>query len=477
MMINCSGFFRKTWFCFTGLWLSTTASPADAQSPERLYQRHCMNCHGVDLRGGRADSLLNDQWVAPKQDRESFIEIILKGMPEQAMPGFGATLTEKQAGQLADYLFEQRQQPARPAYDLGPSNVGGETISTRHHTFRLQELATGLEIPWALAFLPDGRMLITDMNGDLRVYQNGSLREKPVTGLPSTPPYVEGGLMDVAVGPDFAETGWVYVAYADLNEENQAMTRVIRAKLDRENHWSGTQVIWEVPQRFYSSSGSHFGVRILFHGGYLYLCIGDRHDRWNAQEIGDPRGKVHRILPDGAVPADNPFAENPEAHPSIWTLGHRNPQGLVTDPRSGAIYLVEHGPYGGDEVNRLVPGGNYGWPAVTHGREYSGAIITEETERPGMESPLTHWTPSIAPGGAAFSPGGPFPHWRGDLFVSSLVEGNLRRLRFSHEGELLEEEILITGLQRTREVAIGPDGHIYLTAERPGRILRLTPAE
>jgi glucose/arabinose dehydrogenase len=396
-------------------------------------------------------------------------------MPEQAMPAFAEALTEKEAADLVNYILRQREEAEnQPAVEI--PRVDGEVFESKHHKFRVEELTDQLEIPWALAFLPDGRMLVTDMVGELRVLRDGNLLEEPVSGLPPTPPYVEGGLMDVAVPPDYAETGWIYLAYAHALENGQVMTRVIRGKLDAENRWSGTEAIWEVPEEFYSSAGSHFGVRILFHRGYLFLCIGDRHDRWNAQDLSDPRGKTHRLMPDGNTPADNPFVEDPGAYQTIWTWGHRNPQGLNVDPRTGEIYLVEHGPYGGDEVNRLVAGGNYGWPEVTHGREYSGAMITPDTERPGMESPLTHWTPSIAPGGSAFAPGGAsFPDWRGDLFVSSLVEGNLRRLRFSLEGELLEEEIVVDNLRRTREVAVGPNGFIYVTAERPGRVLRLVP--
>lgn len=445
-------------------------------SVEHIYRQYCMSCHGTDLRGGLAASLLDDEWVAASEQISDLIEVIADGIPKQAMPAYRETFDDATLAALAEFILVSREsadEMPSPIPELPPEV---KVHQSQYHHFKVQTLTDDLIKPWALAFLSDGRMLVTDMaEGALRVLNNGQLLPDAVSGLPPIPPYGEGGLMDVEVHPNFADNGWVYLAYAH-QKENAAMTRVIRGRIGKENRWQDTEVVWETEHKFYSRSGSHFGVRLLFHDDYLYLCIGDRHQRWRAQDPEDPAGAVHRFSPDGNVPKDNPRIEEKTAYPTLWSWGHRNPQGLVTNPESGAIFLVEHGPYGGDEVNLLEPGKNYGWPEVTHGREYSGRMITQDTQRPGMESPLTHWTPSIAPGGAAFSSGDPFPQWRGDLFVSSLIEGNLRRLRFSKTGDLTEEEIVLDGLRRTREVAVGPDGLLYLTAERPGRILRLIPS-
>lgn len=349
---------------------------------------------------------------------------------------------------------------------------------TQAAAFRAETFATGLANPWGIAFLPDGRALLTERPGGLRLLgRDGSVSPR----LPGTPEVVaqgQGGLLGIALAPDFSTSREVWLCGSGA-ASGGALTRLWSARLSADaSRLEGLRTVLDAgpPQ---ARATHHFGCRVAFGpDGHVYLSTGDRNqDRMRAQRLDDLAGKVLRIARDGSIPRDNPFAGRADARPEIWSYGHRNPQGLAFQPGTGRLFLSEFGPRGGDEINVVLPGRNYGWPVVTHGREYWGGTISRETSRPGMEDPAFVWTPSVSPSGIAFYDGAAFPGWRGNLFVAALNTPGLVRLTV--EGDrVLAEERLLWGRTRFRDVAVGPDGFLYIvTDEREGRVLRLAPAE
>jgi glucose/arabinose dehydrogenase len=348
-------------------------------------------------------------------------------------------------------------------------------IQTERHVVRVVTLVQGLEHPWALAFLPDGRWLVTERPGRLRVVKDGVLDPVPVAGVPPVWAVGQGGLLDVAVHPRYAETGWIYLSYAGPGPGG-ASTEVARGRL-RGSRLEDVAVIFRMQPK--TGAGQHFGSRLVFdRAGLLYVTLGERGQRDRAQRLDDHLGKIVRLHDDGRVPTDNPFAGRPGARPEIWSYGNRNVQGAALHPVTGELWAHEHGPQGGDEVNVIRAGVNYGWPVATHGREYgSGQPIGEGTQKAGMASPLHVWVPtSIAPSGMAFYTGDRFPGWRGNLFVGALASRMLVRLELDGERVVREERMLPDVLGRIRDVRIGPDGLLYLVTDaRNGVVARLEP--
>lgn len=346
----------------------------------------------------------------------------------------------------------------------------------------VQTVASGLENPWGLAFLPDGRMLVTERAGRLRIVSRNGTVSSPVIGVPPVLASGQGGLLDVALAPDFDATRLVYLSYAEPRE-GASGTSVARGRLmeDAGNaRLENVEVIFR-QQPAVSGSG-HYGSRLVFgRDGTLFVTLGERQtQRARAQDLSTHLGKVVRILPDGGVPDDNPFARMPGARPEIWSYGHRNPQGAALDPVTGRLWTVEHGPRGGDELNHPEAGKNYGWPVISYGREYAGGSIGEGTARPGMEQPVKYWDPSVSPSGLAFYTGTLLPGWKGSLFTGALSGARLIRLRLNPAGErVVEEEPLLTELrERIRDVRQGPDGALWLLTDSPnGRVLRVAPAD
>jgi aldose sugar dehydrogenase len=364
----------------------------------------------------------------------------------------------------------------------GSATAQTPTSASEKHSFRVVTLTAGLENPWGLAFLPDGRMLVTERPGRLRIIAaDGSLDPQPVRGLPPIAAVGQGGLLDVALHPDYAKNGWLYLSYAGparTGERGQG-TEVLRARLDG-GALKDIQVIFRMQPK--TTTAYHFGSRLVFdRQGLLYITLGDRGDMDRAQKLDDHAGSVIRLHDDGRVPADNPFVGKPGVKPEKFTLGNRNMQGAALHPVTGELWTHEHGPQGGDEVNVMRAGRNYGWPVITYGRNYvTGTQIGEGTAKAGMEQPLLYWVPSIAPSGMAFYTGSRFPQWKGNLFVGALAGQKLMRIELDGERVLHQEALLAAPGQRVgriRDVRQGPDGLLYLlTDDTNGKLQRLEPA-
>ncbi len=351
-----------------------------------------------------------------------------------------------------------------------------QVIRSKDHEFRVVKLVEGLEHPWGLAFLPDGRKLVTERPGRLRIVaKDGKIESQPVAGLPAIAATGQGGLLDVALHPRFSENGLVYLSYSARGAGGVG-TEVARGRLAG-GALEDVRVIFSQSPK--SGGGRHFGSRLVFdREGYLYITQGDRGEQERAQKPDDHAGSVIRLHDDGRVPADNPFRGKPGWKPEKYTLGNRNMQGAALHPRTGRLWTHEHGPQGGDEINVIRAGANYGWPVITYGVNYGiGTRIGEGTHKAGMEQPLYTWVPSIAPSGMAFYTGDKFPRWRGDLFVGALRDQMLVRLKLDGEKVVSEERMLKDVLGRIRDVRDGPDGFLYLlNDERRGVLARLEPA-
>jgi glucose/arabinose dehydrogenase len=354
--------------------------------------------------------------------------------------------------------------------------ASAQTFTSERHEFRVTTVARGLVHPWSLAFLPNGDMLVTERVGRLRIIRNGELRPMPVAGVPEVALGGQGGLLDIALHPKFAENRLIYLSYAAAGEGGSG-TEVARAHLIDDELVDLERILDVRPK---SIGGRHFGSRLLFgRDGYLYVTAGERASRDRAQNLGDLAGSIMRITDDGGVPPDNPFVGRADARPEIYTYGNRNPQGLAMHPETGQIWEAEHGPKGGDEINILVAGTNYGWPVITYGGSYSGAEIGEGTAKAGMAQPARHWgVPAISPSGMAFYTGGDFPSWRDNMFLGALSGRMLIRLVLDGTEIVHEERLLEDFGERIRDVRQGPDGSLYLLTDSPkGRLLRLDPIQ
>ena len=348
-------------------------------------------------------------------------------------------------------------------------------VSSQDYIINVEILVEGLNHPWSLAFLPDGNMLVTERVGTLRLIQNDKLVSEPVSGLPPIEQHGQGGLMDVVVHPDFKTNHLIYLAYAGEADEGLS-TEVLRGKLV-DDRLEDVEVIFAANGK--TSGGRHFGGRLLFDNeGKLFITLGDRGQRNPSQDLASHTGSLIRINDDGSIPKDNPFLNDKNAQPEIYSYGHRNIQGIALKPETNIVWTHEHGPQGGDEINIIQAGNNYGWPVITYGKNYViGTRIGEGTHKEGMEQPLYYWTPSIAPSGMMFYTGDEFPLWKGNLFVGSLKFGLLVRLVIEDDEVVHEERLLKNKFGRIRDVRQGPDGAIYLlTDDSRGSVLRLSNA-
>lgn len=443
------------------------------------YQELCSNCHGDKMQGGQAGSLLDDVWTVGG-DEASIERSLRTGFPEKGMPAWGAAIPEKEIRAMVIYILEQRAlfkagqiQFVKPADQV--------TAKSQLHDYQVSTWVGDLKEPYSLAFLTPDLAIMTEKRGHAYLIEKGRLAARPLIGLPLVDTTGQAGLFDVVAHPDYAKNGWVYFAFSDPQRnargEAVSLTRIVRGKVNaKDGALVDQETIYQPKAEHYVKAGGvHFGGRMVFdRQGFLYLTIGERGGKMVAQDLALPVGKVHRLHDDGRVPADNPFASNPQALATIWSYGHRNPQGLALDPVSGGLYSTEHGPRGGDELNLVERGRNYGWPVITYGMEYNGSAMTDLTHKEGMEQPLTYWVPSLAVCGVNFYTGDLFPKWKNHLFLATLAAQELRRIEV-RGGKFVAQETIFKDLGRIRHVIGGPDGALYVLL--PERIARLAPAE
>ncbi len=487
-----------------------------------LWTAQCAGCHGNDSAGGRAPSLFDQKWLDSTTD-ERIANSIKNGVPNTEMEGFKASLTDEQIFQLIAHIRTQTGAPLRPRAQFNES-PNGTVIKSAKQTFKVELVADGLMTPWGMSFLPDGRLLVTERDGRLQIVDKGKLTL--VTGTPKAHVQQDGGYLDVEVHPQYARNGWIYLAYVEDQPGYVApppapappapdpaapapagagrgggrggqvfvpsMTVVVRGKIDKNNQWTSEQTIFRAPATLYTTSGAHYGSRLLFDKeNHLFFTLGERNGNNPnyAQDLTSPLGKVHRFNDDGTVPKDNPFVNTPGAVGSIWTYGHRNPEGLAWDPVTGALWESEHGPNSADEVNVLIKGHNYGWNLVS-----KQGPPQYKLSAPDMDDPVVYYTPTFAPAGIAFYTGDKYPGWKNtSLFVCGLAGQALRRLDVKGN-TVTSQEIVFDQFGRVRDIVQGPDGYFYvavqnptgvpnpaggnisLSASTPGRIIRLVPA-
>ncbi len=442
------------------------------RSPAAIYSASCASCHGANHQGGNASSLADKVWAYGSSDQDIFRNI-KQGITTMGMPAYGETFSDEEIRSLVSWLREQektaRAQPQQRA----------TVEKTRLHTYRIETVAEGLREPWSIAWLPDGRALITEKVGRLRILKDGKLLSEPVRDIPESRPHGQGGLMAVAIDPQYEKEPWIYLGYTHVSprDPRRFMTRIVRGQLSEDNRWTEQQVIWEAQPEHYYSAGVHFGTRIVFdREGLLYFSIGDRGSMDHAQDLARPNGKHHRIHRDGSIPRSNPFVGRPGVYESIFSYGNRNPQGLAIHPETDQLWSTEHGPMGGDELNLIEAGKNYGWPVITYGINYNGRPISAIQKKEGMEQPVVQWTPSPAMCGLAFYTGERFEKWNGDLLAGALKFEEIKRLRL-RDNKVVEEEVILKNHGRVRDVNVGPDGYIYVCLNRPDKVVRLVPAD
>ncbi len=412
---------------------------------------------------------------------------IRNGNADAGMPAFGSRLSDPEIREIVAMVRTLAgRAKGRPATRATPVVDG--VVRSEKQVFRIETLTDALETPWGMAVLPDGRVLVTERPGRLRLIEGGRLQPTPIRGVPAVWTRQDGGLFDVEAHPRFAENRWIYLSYAEPGGDDRSMTAIVRARLD------GDALADLVPiARWpddYTASNVHYGSRFIFdREGYLYFSIGDRGRADRAQDLASPVGKIHRVTDDGKPAPGNPFANQPGALPTIWSYGNRNAQGVAWHPVTGELWETEHGPRGGDEVNVISRGANYGWPVVTFGildvwvSPAVNGTATATTGQPGMESPITYYTPSPGISPLLFYTGDLFPGWRHDLLVGMLRDEELRRLTTDGH-RIVQQEVLFSGLGRVRDLAQAADGSLYVALATPGaslsdttagRVVRLVP--
>ena len=372
---------------------------------------------------------------------------------------------------LLALLFSCNEKDNAADGQTAPQSFTGEVVQSEKQKFGIETITDDLSNPWGIAFLPDGRILVTERRGDIRIIKDGKLLDEEVSGVPAVYASGQGGLLDIQLHPDYKNNGWIYLSYSKPGSGGGGTT-IARAKING-NSLTDLQELFSAQP--FSGSGVHFGSRIAFDGkGYMFFSSGERGTMSNAQTLTNHLGKILRLHDDGRVPSDNPFVNTAGAKPEIWSYGHRNPQGLIFDKETGTLYEHEHGPQGGDELNIVEKGKNYGWPAITFGDQYGGGTISEFTSKPGMEQPVTYWKPSIAPCGLAKVTGDKYPGWKGNLLVGALAFQHVARVELSNN-KYVKQEKLLDKKARVRAIALSPDGFIYVATESPGMLLKLVP--
>jgi glucose/arabinose dehydrogenase len=457
LLVVLSGLFISTTFiCFT------LPSEDSFLNAKKNYDEYCAGCHGLELQ-----KFVDEDWQYGKTPDALFITIKY-GQEEIGMPDFNVTFTDQEIRDLSSYILAKGQKEGFS------ENIAGENvIHSEKLNFKIDTVITGLEIPWGMTWLPNGDMLIAERSGILYRFDGNNLYQ--ISDVPKVYAFGQGGLLDIELHPEYSENGWLYITfsyYAGKTLADGGSTALMRAKLIDDKLIDSEILFKATPTE---KRGQHFGSRIEFDkDGYLFLSVGDRGRMENAQLLTNYSGKIHRFNDDGSIPEDNPFVDVPGAIPSIWNYGHRNIQGLAINPETGDLWSHEHGPKGGDEVNIERKGLNYGWPEISYGINYNGTILTEYTEKEGMEQPLIYWDPSIAPCGMDFIEGEKYPQWKNNLIVGSLRFKYIIRCE-TDGNDIVHQEILLRDTDRVRNVKMGSDGYLYIAYETPGYIVRLMP--
>ena len=446
----------------------TNNDQSGQQSAAMNYQKFCAGCHGQNL-----EKFAVNRWM-DRKDNSSIVNSIKNGAEILGMPAFQKTFTDEEIEALAAYV---KKGIPEDKSKLKPALTEGGVVHSEVQRFTVDTVVTGLKVPWGLAFLPNGDLLISEREGTLHTFSKGKL-SAPITGLPPIRAEGQGGLLDICLHPDYKNNGWIYIAYSALNTESKktiSSTAIMRAKLQN-GKLTNQQIIYKgSPETAYSH---HYGIKMVFDNkGHIFFGNGDRGQHFDfPQKLDNTNGKMHRLNDDGSVPEDNPFVKTSGAIPSIYSYGHRNPQGTVIHPVTGELWITEHGPRGGDELNLVKPGLNYGWPVICYGINYDGTVLTPLTEKEGMEQPAFYWIPSIGPCGMTFVTGDRYKNWKNNILVGSLSFQYLERLVLK-EKSVMHREKLLEGSGRVRNVVMSPDGYIYVAIENPGKILKLVPVE
>ncbi|MBT32560.1 MAG: glucose sorbosone dehydrogenase [Thalassobius sp.] len=449
-----------------------------AQEGKKLYINYCAGCHGTNLEGTTsAASLLKPEWKSGENEVQ-IEETIKNGVANTTMIAWSSVLNDEQITSITQFILASQN-----SNNTANTSNHFDLIDSKKYNLKVEKLVTeNLRTPWGIEFINADTALISEKHGSLKWLINGKVSSQTITGLPQTHTKSStGGFMDIAFDPEYKENGWIYLAYSHTNGDNNdakalALTKIVRGKIIN-NAWTHQQTLFEVPDSLMVVRGNRWGCRFLFDkDGYLFFSIGDMGKAMDSQDLGKATGKVFRINRDGSIPEDNPFINEAGALKAIYSIGNRNVQGISQHPQTGEIWATEHGPRGGDELNIIRKGANYGWPVITYGINYDGSQITDKTEQEGMEQPIVYWTPSIAACPTEFVESPLFSAWENNLLVGALAFQELRRLVIEGD-KVTEQELLFKGKGRIRDIKFGKDGALYILTNDPDGILKITPEE
>jgi len=436
--------------------------------PAENYATYCSGCHGEKM-----DAFTDRNWKHGNKLTD-LMKAIKNGYADEGMPAFAKTFTDKEIKELSEYILKGIKNVEAYNFDNAPVSA---TFKSDRLTVTLDTIATGIKVPWSMAFLPDGAMLVTDRNGKL--YYVKDKQKQEIKGVPDVLAEGQGGLFEILLHPDFAKNSIIYLSYSKPKKANGkllATTAIMRAKLSG-NSLTDQLVIFEALP--YAPTRHHYGGKMVFDKGDLYISVGERgNEQQNPQSLNDNQlGKIHRLKEDGTIPTDNPFKDKDGKATSLYCYGNRNPQGLAIHPVTGALWETEHGPRGGDEINIITPGINYGWPLTSYGINYDGKPITDKATAKGIKAPELYWVPSIAPSGMAFLTSNVYKPWKGALLVGSLRFKYLN-LCYLDGNKVIGQEKLLKNIGRLRDVRVGPDGYIYVAIEEPtAAVYKLIPVQ
>ena len=439
----------------------------DMGDAEKYYGNYCASCHGKQVKA----FVDREKWVYGSTRSEMF-DVVKNGAEADGMPAYGEVISDQQVYELVDYILAAIEDKKSEDFNTGANE--DVVFVSEGMRLKLELVAENSASPWAITQSQDGRLFYTDTSGKLFSQKDSVIQE--ISGLPSVKYKGQGGLMDVILHPDFESNHRMYLTYSKPkpDDDGYATTAVFSGTLDNNAITNGKDIFIAEP---YLSTNHHYGSRMIFDkDGYLFVSIGERGRRdGNPQYLGNDLGKIHRLNADGSVPVDNPFYNTPDAKNSIYSYGHRNPQGLCYNPATNKIYDNEHGPRGGDEVNLIEPGNNYGWPVITYGINYIGTSITDLTHQEGMEQPIRYWVPSIATCGMEIVTSDKYPAWKGNILSGSLKFNYLHRDVFDENDVWIKEEKLFPDIGRMRSIEQCADGYLYFGVEAPGKIYRIVP--